>query len=76
MSLSLPIYPYIEYLCGSFKDCKAVDQSERQKLKALEITKHRVLSDFHFVGLKEHMEWSIVLLEFIPGPEITNFPKF
>ena len=59
------IYPYIEYICGGFKDCKSVDQSERQKLKALEIAKHRILSDFHMIGLKEHMEWSLVLLEYM-----------
>ena len=42
-----------------------MDQSERQKLKALEIAKHRVLSDFHTIGLKEHIEWSLVLLEYM-----------
>ena len=49
-------YRYIEYLCGKFEECDCVDKDDDHKARAAEIAKHRILHDFHWVGISEHME--------------------
>lgn len=56
--------PYIEYVCGKYPECKASGFDERQKRKAVELAKHRILHEYHLVGLTEYYEWSLLMLEF------------
>lgn len=59
-------YEFIEYYCGKYDECQVTGPgiSDEQKRKAVDIAKRRILEDFHFVGIMEYFEWSLLLLEF------------
>ena len=46
-------YEYIEWICGKFEECKTIGVDDKRKAKAVEIAKHRIITDFHLVGLRE-----------------------